>query len=53
MKTLTDINKSKIPLVRIDKRLNKFEGKSLSPDKDAKARETFNRLGLPQIKHNH
>ena len=48
MKTIAEINKSKVPLVIIDKRLNKLDEEILFPKKVEKAKEVFAKLGLPK-----
>jgi hypothetical protein len=50
MKTIVEINKSKIPLVIIDKRLNFLNEKVLFPEKVANAKQTLKKIGLPKIK---
>lgn len=48
MKILTEIKKRKIPIVRVDKSLNKFDDKILFPDKLEKANEMLKKVGLPK-----
>lgn len=43
------LNKAKIPIVKIDKRLERFRGKILFPEKLDKANEILIRVGLPQL----
>jgi hypothetical protein len=43
------LNQSKIPIVKIDKRLERFRGKVLFPEKLEKANEILNRVGLPKL----
>ncbi len=50
MKTILEINKTKVPIVRIDKSLNKYDNIVLFPEKVAKAKKAFERLGLPDLK---
>jgi len=50
MKTLLEVNKSKVPIVRIDKSLNKYDNQILFPEKVAKAKKAFESLGLPDLK---
>ena len=50
MKTLIEINKTKVPIVRIDKSLNKYDNMLLFPEKVAKAKKAFDTLGLPDLK---
>ena len=45
---IKDLNKRKTPIVRIDKSLNKLEGKVLFPDKLEKANEMLKTIGLPK-----
>ncbi|QZO94494.1 hypothetical protein K6T43_00015 (plasmid) [Riemerella anatipestifer] len=44
MKVTTEIKKRKIPIVRVDKALNKFDDKILFPDKLEKANEMLKKL---------
>jgi hypothetical protein len=55
MKTIKNINKSKVPVVRIDESLNKYDDVVLFPDKVAKANEMLRTIGLPKSskKHHH
>lgn len=48
MKVTTEIKKRKIPIVRIDKSLNKYDDKNLFPDKLDKANEMLKKVGLPK-----
>jgi hypothetical protein len=50
MKTIVEINASKIPLVIIDKKLNRLNEKILFPQKVTNAIKTINNIGLPKIK---
>ncbi len=43
------LNKAKIPIVKIDKRLERFRGKILFPEKLDKANEILTRVGLPKL----
>ena len=45
---LKAINENKIPIVKIDKRLERFRGKTLFPEKLQKANEILSRVGLPK-----
>ena len=45
---LKAINENKIPIVKIDKRLERFRGKILFPEKLQKANEILSRVGLPK-----
>jgi len=49
MKTIEDLNKSKIPIIPIDKRLEKYRGKVLFSEKLAKANEILAKSKLPKI----
>jgi hypothetical protein len=51
MKTITELNTSKIPIVVIDKRLDSLDKVVLFPKKVAKAKETLKRIGLPKEMH--
>jgi hypothetical protein len=50
MMKIEELNKAKIPIVKIDKRLERFRGKVLFPEKLAKANEILSRVGLPKVK---
>jgi hypothetical protein len=43
-------NENKIPIITIDKRLERFRGRTLFPEKLAKANEILSRVGLPKVK---
>jgi len=45
---LKSINENKIPIVKIDKRLERFRGRTLFPEKLQKANEIISRIGLPK-----
>lgn len=47
--TIEQLNKAKIPIVRIDKRLERFHGKVLFPDKLEQANKTLAKVGLPNL----
>jgi hypothetical protein len=51
MKTITELNTSKVPVVIIDKRLDNLDKVVLFPKKVDKAKETLNRIGLPKESH--
>ena len=54
MKSILELNKKKVPIVRIDKSLNKYDNIVLFPEKVKNAKETFAKFGLPDLKkHNH
>jgi hypothetical protein len=48
MTTIEKLNKSKLPIVKIDKSLERLRGKNLFPEKLAKANETIAKIGLPK-----
>lgn len=48
MKIVKELKKRKIPIVKVDKTLNKYEGKVLFPDKLEKANEMLRKVGLPK-----
>jgi len=48
MKITTELKKRKIPIVKIDKSLNKYDDKVLFPDKLEKANEMLRKVGLPK-----
>ncbi len=48
MKITKELKKRKIPIVRIDKSLNKFDDINLFPDKVEKANEMLRNVGLPK-----
>ena len=48
MKTITEINNNKVPLVIIDKRLNKLNEVVLFPKKVANAKKVIAKFGLPK-----
>ena len=48
MKIITELKKRKIPIVRIDESLNKYDDKILFPDKLEKANEMLRKIGLPK-----
>jgi hypothetical protein len=49
---IEDLNKAKIPIVKIDKKLERFRGKVLFPEKLAKANEILSKTGLPKTVKN-
>lgn len=51
MKTVEELNKSKVPIVRIDPSLEQYRGKVLFPEKLAKANEMLKTAKLPKKKH--
>ena len=50
MTTIKELNKKKVPIVRIDKSLNKYNDVVLSPDKVEKANEMLRTIGLPKLR---
>lgn len=48
MKITTELKKRKIPIVKIDKTLNKYDDLILFPDKLEKANEMLKKVGLPK-----
>lgn len=48
MKIIKEIKKRKIPIVQIDKSLNKYKDVVLFPDKLEKANEMLRTVGLPK-----
>lgn len=54
MKSILELNDKKVPIVRIDKSLNKYSNVVLLPEKVEKAKQAFEQLGLPDLKkHSH
>lgn len=49
MKNIEDLNKKKTPIVKIDKKLEKYSGKILFPEKLKQANETLKKVGLPKL----
>ena len=49
MTTIKELNKKKIPIVRIDKSLNKYDDMVLFPEKLEKANEMLRTIGLPKL----
>ncbi|MBX2931938.1 MAG: hypothetical protein KF781_08345 [Chitinophagaceae bacterium] len=47
--TIKKLNESKLPIIPIDKRLEKYRGQVLFPKKLAKANEILKKSGLPKI----
>jgi hypothetical protein len=45
-----DLNKSKLPVVRIDKSLEKYKGKVVFKEKLDEANRTLKTVGLPKSK---
>jgi len=47
MKTMLDLNKKRVPAVRIDPSLDKYDNIVLFPDKLEKANKKINHSGFP------
>jgi hypothetical protein len=47
--TIEKLNKSKVPIIILDKRLEKFRGKVLFPEKLNRANEILAKTGLPKM----
>jgi hypothetical protein len=47
MKSILELNSKKVPVVRKDKSLNQYSNKVLFPEKVEKAKQAFEKLGLP------
>jgi len=53
MKAIQELNESKIPIVILDKSLDKLNAVVLFPEKVEKAKQTIAQIGLPKKqKHN-
>ena len=48
MKKVEELNKSKLPIVKVDKKLNEYREKILFKEKVEKANETLKTIGLPK-----
>jgi hypothetical protein len=48
--TIKQLNKSKVPAIVFDKKLEQFRDETLFPEKLAKANEVLTKVGLPKIK---
>jgi hypothetical protein len=48
MKKIDELNKSKLPIVKIDKSLGKYKDKILFKEKVEKANKTLKTIGLPK-----
>lgn len=48
MKITTELKKRKIPIVKIDESLNKYDDVVLFPEKLEKANEMLRKVGLPK-----
>ena len=49
MKNILELNEKKIPVVRIDKTLNKYSDVILFPEKVEKAKKAIEKIGLPDL----
>jgi hypothetical protein len=49
MKSVLELNETKVPVVRIDKALNQYDNIVLFPEKVKKAKEDFEKFGVPNI----
>lgn len=49
-KLIDKLNKSKVPIIPIDKRLEKHRGKIFFPEKLARANEILAKSGIPKLK---
>jgi hypothetical protein len=49
MKSILELNEKKIPVVRVDKSLNKYSNVVLFPEKVEKAKQAIKKLGLPDL----
>ena len=49
MKTMHEINENKVPAVRIDPSLDKYDNVVLFPDKLVKANEQIKKSGFPKL----
>jgi len=49
MKTMHEINEKKVPAVRIDPSLDKYDDIVLFPEKLAKANENLKKSGFPKL----
>lgn len=48
---IEELNKSKVPIIVFDKKLEQFRGKVLFPEKLEKANKILAKSGLPKIKN--
>jgi len=47
---IEDLNQSKVPIIVFDKKLERFRGEILFPEKLKKANEILEKTGLPKLK---
>ncbi|MGC4130549.1 MAG: hypothetical protein QM564_13580 [Bergeyella sp.] len=52
MKTIQELNEKKVPIVRIDKTLEKYKAMPIFQDKVDKANEALRTVGLPKLAKN-
>jgi len=50
MKSILELNDKKVPVVRVDKSLNKYSCVVLFPEKVEKATQAFETPGVPDVK---
>ena len=50
--TIEKLNKSKVPIIVFDKKLERFRGQNLFPEKLKRANEILAKTGLPKIPTN-
>jgi hypothetical protein len=50
MKTIEELNKRKLPIIRIDNSLEKYKNLPIFQDKVDKANEMLRTIGLPKMK---
>lgn len=53
MKKIDELNKKKVPIVRIDNSLEQFKEQPLFQEKVDKANEVLKNIGLPKLKKRH
>lgn len=53
MKKIDELNKKKVPVVRIDNSLEQYKERPLFQDKVDKANEVLRNIGLPKMKKQH
>jgi hypothetical protein len=49
MKSIDELNKSKVPIIVFDKKLEKLKEKVLFPEKLKRAQEILSKTGLPKL----
>jgi hypothetical protein len=49
MKSILELNDKKVPVVPVDKDLNKYANVVLFPEKVEKAKKAFQKFGLPDL----